>query len=116
MSVSRVGIPAIGLTNDPSKKFSNVSSTFWQHADRDHIEHLYCLIESYVEFAQVEEPQQHESESRHDQIKHEHDSDDFICLEQSLIRNFIPQIKNLEYEHVNVLILGVLYLNVSFPF
>lgn len=53
MSVSRFGTPAIGLPNDPSEEIPDISSTFGEHAYGDHVEHLYCLVQSHVELAQV---------------------------------------------------------------
>lgn len=53
MSVSRFGTPAVGLPNDPSEEIPDISSTFRKHAYGDHVEHLYCLIQSNVKLAQV---------------------------------------------------------------
>ena len=52
------------LLYDPREKITDILSAFRKHPNRDHIEHLYSLIEFSIEASQIDGQQHQISKNR----------------------------------------------------
>lgn len=48
----------VGLLDDPVEEVGDVLASFGQHANGDHVEHLYGLVEPQIEPLEIHNPEE----------------------------------------------------------